>query len=349
MRRSLHQSQLLALILALAVASLTVLSCQSGTRSASVESAQGRSTESGSTAGPASEQAGETQTSSSALKRVTFIFEPDRRYNEVFLAGTFNGWSTDTTPMKLTGDHYETTLFLAKGEHRYKFVADGNWITDQRAKSFADDGYGGQNSVVEVDDSFPGIVVAVGDGRIMTEGLSHHEDAWERSLSTDGTVTLRVRTWSGDVETVELCSNPIPDHAPAEKPSTGAGEQMTWHDYPCIPMTLVDKDGTYDYFEATLAEPRFTYFFLLKDGGTELVLDRQGAREAPTGSLNLFRFNASEVAAFSTPDWVKEAVIYQIFPERFANGDTSNDPDFSEWYYEGVNRLPARPMASTST
>lgn len=26
------------------------------------------------------------------------------------------------------------------------------------------------------------------------------------------------------------------------------------------------------------------------------------------------------------PDWVKDAVFYQIFPERFANGDTTNDP-----------------------
>ncbi|MBI4757644.1 MAG: alpha-glycosidase, partial [Chloroflexi bacterium] len=28
----------------------------------------------------------------------------------------------------------------------------------------------------------------------------------------------------------------------------------------------------------------------------------------------------------STPDWVKEAIFYQIFPERFYNGDPSNDP-----------------------
>ncbi|MGC8784416.1 MAG: glycoside hydrolase family 13 protein [Armatimonadota bacterium] len=29
---------------------------------------------------------------------------------------------------------------------------------------------------------------------------------------------------------------------------------------------------------------------------------------------------------FHTPDWVKHAVFYQIFPDRFANGDPSNDP-----------------------
>ncbi|MCS6830969.1 MAG: glycoside hydrolase family 13 protein [Armatimonadota bacterium] len=31
-------------------------------------------------------------------------------------------------------------------------------------------------------------------------------------------------------------------------------------------------------------------------------------------------------ADFFTPDWVKHAVFYQIFPDRFANGDPSNDP-----------------------
>lgn len=32
----------------------------------------------------------------------------------------------------------------------------------------------------------------------------------------------------------------------------------------------------------------------------------------------------------SVPDWVKDAVFYQIFPERFANGDPSNDPPGTE-------------------
>lgn len=31
------------------------------------------------------------------------------------------------------------------------------------------------------------------------------------------------------------------------------------------------------------------------------------------------------VDVFMPPSWVKEAVFYQIFPERFANGDATND------------------------
>ena len=28
----------------------------------------------------------------------------------------------------------------------------------------------------------------------------------------------------------------------------------------------------------------------------------------------------------SSPDWVKDAIFYHIFPDRFHNGDASNDP-----------------------
>src|SRR6266446_4323285 len=31
-------------------------------------------------------------------------------------------------------------------------------------------------------------------------------------------------------------------------------------------------------------------------------------------------------AAHFTPQWAKSAIWYQIFPERFANGDPANDP-----------------------
>jgi glycosidase len=34
-----------------------------------------------------------------------------------------------------------------------------------------------------------------------------------------------------------------------------------------------------------------------------------------------------EIDRFKAPQWVKETVWYQIFPERFANGDPSNDPE----------------------
>jgi glycosidase len=43
---------------------------------------------------------------------------------------------------------------------------------------------------------------------------------------------------------------------------------------------------------------------------------------------------------FSVPEWVVNGVFYQIFPERFRNGDRKNDPDFREPYYKGKTALP---------
>lgn len=36
--------------------------------------------------------------------------------------------------------------------------------------------------------------------------------------------------------------------------------------------------------------------------------------------------NAADEMARFVPDWVSDAIFYQIFPERFRNGDSSNDP-----------------------
>jgi hypothetical protein len=40
------------------------------------------------------------------------------------------------------------------------------------------------------------------------------------------------------------------------------------------------------------------------------------------------------------PQWAKEVVWYQIFPERFRNGDKTNDPD--------VNSLKGSPIGISS-
>jgi cyclomaltodextrinase len=254
------------------------------------------------------------------LKKVHFTYAPTAPHQRVVLAGTFNGWSTDATPMRLEGGKWVTTLLLPVGEYQYKFVADGNWITDRAAEKFHPDGYGGRNSVVVVGDAHEGVVMSRGDGSIVTADLRHRDNAWERSLGTDGAVTLRMRAYTGDVEAVELCIREPGDD--------------------CIPMRRFDSDGTFDYYEARVHLPDFKYFFRLRDGDSEVIVDRAGPHREPPAGISLFSFSAAQVAAFQTPDWVKQAVIYQIFPERFANGSRENDPDFSEWYYEGLTSLP---------
>jgi len=38
--------------------------------------------------------------------------------------------------------------------------------------------------------------------------------------------------------------------------------------------------------------------------------------------------------AFTSPSWAQDAVIYQIFPDRFRNGDPRNDPDTGDPRYD---------------
>jgi len=69
----------------------------------------------------------------------------------VYLAGDFNGWNTTATPLaKDENGVWKVLLKLAPGKYQYKFVVDGNWFFDQDNPNLADDGYGGSNSVVEI-------------------------------------------------------------------------------------------------------------------------------------------------------------------------------------------------------
>ena len=53
--------------------------------------------------------------------------------HEVFLSGDFNNWSQTETLMKEIDGIYETTLYLKKGKYTYKFIVDGQWLTDENA------------------------------------------------------------------------------------------------------------------------------------------------------------------------------------------------------------------------
>ena len=269
----------------------------------------------------------------SALKRVTFTFTALRPFDRVFLAGTFNGWSTDATQMRLDAGRYEITLPLPLGEHRYKFVADGEWITDEKAKRFLPDGYGGRNSVVDVDESFASMDLSRDDGRIFLDGLGHREDAWERSIVPGGSVTIRARAWKGDVEGMRLVWSASAADGGADAACGGSSARGD-------SMVLFDTDGIYDYYSVDLNSPRFDYYFVLEDGESRAVLDRAGTHAEPLGDPEPFRFDAAAQVSFRTPDWVKDGIFYQIFPERFANGNPDNDPDFAEWYYDGLTELP---------
>ncbi len=44
--------------------------------------------------------------------------------------------------------------------------------------------------------------------------------------------------------------------------------------------------------------------------------------------------------SFDVPDWISEGIIYQIFTDRFCNGNPAINPDFSELYYHDCKTPP---------
>jgi len=77
----------------------------------------------------------------------------DKSARSVTVAGDFNDWKVDSTPLIDTdGDGVWTGLVaLRPGQHKYMFVIDGKrWVTDPEAERYIDDGFGMRNAVVTV-------------------------------------------------------------------------------------------------------------------------------------------------------------------------------------------------------
>ena len=70
---------------------------------------------------------------------------------QVFVAGSFNGWKPETTPLVPLGNgRWKSDLRLGPGRHEYLFVVDGQWRPDPNARESVANPFGGRNSVVTV-------------------------------------------------------------------------------------------------------------------------------------------------------------------------------------------------------
>jgi hypothetical protein len=90
------------------------------------------------------------------------VQQPDREGNvhlrvradgasRVAVAGDFNGWSPEATPLRPAGDGWwETRVELQAGVYEYVYVIDGKWTTPPEAILTVDDGFGGRNGILEV-------------------------------------------------------------------------------------------------------------------------------------------------------------------------------------------------------
>jgi len=81
---------------------------------------------------------------------VDFEFHaPDAQ--EVCVAGTFNDWHPNASPMvRMGGGRWAKQFALPPGSYEYLFVVDGQWTPDPNARESVPNPYGGQNSRISV-------------------------------------------------------------------------------------------------------------------------------------------------------------------------------------------------------
>lgn len=82
----------------------------------------------------------------------TFTFKWPHAAEEVYVTGTFDGWSK-SEKLEKVGDHFEKTVTLPETGDAifYKFVVDGRWTTDHTAP-IAKDPEGNDNNLLKVED-----------------------------------------------------------------------------------------------------------------------------------------------------------------------------------------------------
>jgi len=84
-------------------------------------------------------------------KKTMFALLTPRTTESVALAGSFNDWDPKRTPMKDAGNGlWKVEVPLPPGRHEYRFVVDGQWISDPNARDSAPNPHGESNSVINV-------------------------------------------------------------------------------------------------------------------------------------------------------------------------------------------------------
>ena len=98
------------------------------------------------------------------------------------------------------------------------------------------------------------------------------------------------------------------------------------------PMTLVESTHDFDFYEIKihLTDKKLRYFFKVTSGYEACIYNRFGAVDEHNDD-----FAFAIQPGFSTPDWAKGAVMYQIFVDRFFDGDRYNNVETNEYSYIG--------------
>lgn len=151
---------------------------------------------------------------------------------------------------------------------------------------------------------------------IQRQAVTHIPLSHQAFLSDEMTLTIRLRAAKGNLSD---CTLHYGDRVYPNDPI----------EFTALKMQKAAEDLYFEYFEAVLKSPytRVCYYFELSDSEESLFYfaDLFGER-LPTERSEFYQFpflRREEIS--SVPDWLKNAVVYNIFPDSFATGKRALD------------------------
>lgn len=179
------------------------------------------------------------------------------------------------------------------------------------------------------------------DNNVEWEGVRH--DSRDLLYRTPGgavpagtPVTLRLRTFHNDVTAVKLRVYDINSGGQRFYPMTAAATDVA-----CYQADIADQTCDFWSVTLTMSDPNnLWYRFIITDGSdTDYYADNTSALDGGLGSATEDVVDRGYALMFYDPTfvgpaWARDAVIYQIFPDRFRNGNRANDPRTDDLRYD---------------
>lgn len=124
-------------------------------------------------------------------------------------------------------------------------------------------------------------------------------------------IHIRIKTAKNDCQKIEIVY----------------GDKYEWHHAQSKKMNLEFSDKDFDYFTVVLSmdSKRLSYYFKIYSMNKQYIFTEYGFLDKfSKGDEHSFVFHypfINKEDIHEVPDWVKEAIFYQIFPDRFAIGN----------------------------
>ena len=235
------------------------------------------------------------------------------------IATNYDGWRLEDDPIRqLDKTNYEVILAIPEGSYEYKYEIDGKWYPEGANRKLI---IGENGDLFAKGDLGTGkFVYEAIDKNVNLKAIAHNYKSLQYfNKISDREYEFKLRTQMNDVERVYI--------------------SIVLHEEDNYEMIYElerfrDRTNGFDYFERMIdfgkKVDKIRYYFILEDGGVKAYFNGK-ILDYKVPPKIVIDTKSDDIQIFSIPDWAKEVIWYNIFPDRFYNKNHYNDPDFNQF------------------